>query len=412
MIQGDVYHDRNTIYFSGTIKIDNLSSTLRLIKRIVDEARYPDIIFDFRNLENVYGSFLTALLVVINSLKRDKINVEIRNPLSTRASSILKKTNFLFLATNNTVPQISLRADQAVPIIHYTNDEEQGVAVETIVKSLLFQVKNLPRENLRAAQWAISEVTDNVLNHAQSSHGGFVYSQIHATLGLLEVVVADSGIGIPKTLGQLDHSLALQMAVTEGVTRNKLTNQGNGLYGTYRMATLSNGIFSLNSLRGRLFVRPGGTVKLTPNVQRFPGTYVIFQIDLTRPELISQALKIGGRIHEPSYDFIEQHFESPGSPDTKITLVDHVVSTGSREAGKKLANLIRNVITMAEDNKATIDFDGILVVSSSFADECFGRLIAEMGPSEFFAKISFQNTDESIRAIIDRSVIQRLRLTA
>lgn len=411
MSHADVYSDRNSLYFSGTVRIDALSHTLRLVNRIVDDARYPDIMFDFRNVDAIYGSFLTALLGVIYSLKRDRISVHIRNPTSPRASSFLKKTNFLILATNGETPTKTARPDQFIPIIRYKNDEEQGLAVDLIIKSLLFQVKNLPRENLRAAQWALSEVTDNVLNHAQSSSGGFVYSQIHANLGLLEIVVADSGIGIPKTLGQLDHSVALQMAVTEGVTRNKQTNQGNGLYGTYRMATLSNGIFSLNSLRGCLFVRPGGTVKLTSDMQRYPGTYVIFQLNLNDPQLISQALKIGGKIREPSYDFIEQHFESDGAPDTKIKLVDHVVSTGSRDAGKKLANLIRNVIAMAEDQRATIDFEGILVVSSSFADECFGRLIAEMGPAEFFSKISFHNTDESIRAIIDRSVIQRLRLT-
>jgi anti-sigma regulatory factor (Ser/Thr protein kinase)/anti-anti-sigma regulatory factor len=409
-MNGEIYHDRNVIYFAGTVKIDLLPHCLRIISRIVDDARYPDIILDFKNVEAIYGSFLTALLSVVYDLKRDKISIDIVNPVSPKAFNYMNKTNFLLHMTNESKINKNYRADRFLPIIHYTNADEQGQAVEIIVKSLLFQVTNLPRENLRAAQWAISEVTDNVLNHAESSVGGFVYSQIHTGLGFLEVIVADGGIGIPKSLGHLDHGEALEKAISEGVTRNKITNQGNGLYGTYRIATLSKGIFSLNSLRGRLFVRPDGTVKVNRDAQRYPGTYVIFQIDLNDPRLISQALKIGGEIREPSFDIIEQHFESDGVPDTHIKLSDHVISTGSREAGKKLSILIRNVIAMAEDNRATIDFDNILVISSSFADECFGRLISDMGPVEFFSKISFKNADESIRAIIDRSVVQRMKI--
>lgn len=69
-MNGDVYYNRNTIYFSGTIKIDNLSATLKIISLIVDDARYPDIIFDFKNVDTIYGSFLVSLLGVINYLKR------------------------------------------------------------------------------------------------------------------------------------------------------------------------------------------------------------------------------------------------------------------------------------------------------------------------------------------------------
>ncbi len=145
---------------------------------------------------------------------------------------------------------------------------------------------------------------------------------------------------------------------------------------------------------------------------RYPGTFVIFQIDYSNPDLISQALTFKGKVHEPSFDYIEKKFETDDDNTYRIMLKDHVVSTGSRESGKKISNLLNNVLVMAGKAKITIDFSDILMVSSSFADECFGRLIAKVGPAEFFSRVNFEHTDEALRAIIDRSVMQRLKYTS
>lgn len=294
----------------------------------------------------------------------------------------------------------------------FCDADEQGRVVDYFSKSLLMQIPGLERQQVAAAQWAISEITDNVLNHANSLIGGYAFAQLHPQLKVIEFVVADAGIGIARSLGEPNHGTALEKAIREGVTRNKQTNQGNGLYGTWRLATLSKGIFAVHSQRGALYVRQDGNVKVEARSFVFPGTFVIFQVDYSDPTLIAEALMFKGKLHEPSFDIIEKSFETDANDLYRVILKDHVVSTGSREAGRKVSNLISNVIRMSSGAKVEIDFEDILVVSSSFADECFGRLIANMGPAEFFSRVSFTNTDQSLRAIIDRSVMQRLKLVA
>lgn len=410
MRDGEVFHERNTVYFAGTCSVEQIADAMRVIDIVIDDARYPNIILNFQNIDAAYGSFLTTLLSRVKYLQANRIDVVIIDPKNIAAKNFMSRANFNSIAEADGRPRRSFRPDKSLPIFHYVDADEQGHAVACIVRALLFQISGLDRRHIQAAQWALYEITDNVLNHANSLVGGFVHCQIHHNLKLIEIVVADSGIGIARSLGESDQALALQQAISEGVTRNSETNQGNGLYGTWRLATLSRGMFHIHSRSGYMNVSPNGRVRLNGRYQRYPGTYVLFQIDYSDPNLIAEALMFKGKIHDPSYDFIEEHFESPGAPHTTLRLVDHVVSTGSRDSGRKVANLINNVINMAEDRRVDIDFDGIYIVSSSFADECFGRLIAHVGPSEFFSRISFVNCDPSIRAIIDRSVVQRLKL--
>jgi hypothetical protein len=47
-------------------------------------------------------------------------------------------------------------------------------------------------------------------------------------------------------------------------------------------------------------------------------------------------------------------------------------------------------------------------VSSSFADEVFGRLFVALGPTAFMSRIHFRNIESSVRAILDRSITLRM----
>jgi len=407
----EIYHARDTVYFSGVLRADAIDDAMAMVDQIVNEARYPTLTVDFSRTEKAFGNFLTVLLNRLVFLRHNRIDVRITDdefPLKSQ----LQRLNFLALLDPEKYNARAVRTDRALPIMRFCDADEQGRVVDVMTQALLMQIPGLERTQVRSAQWAISEITDNVLNHARSVTGGFAYAQINHGLKNIEFVVADAGIGIPRSLGELDAGVALQKAITEGVTRNKETNQGNGLYGTWRLATLSRGVFALHSQRGMLFVRPDGTVKSLDKARRYPGTFVIFQIDYSDPNLISEALTFRGRLHEPAFDYIEKEFETADDNLFRVRLKEYVESVGSRESGKKISNLINNVLSMAGGSKIAIDFTDIVMVSSSFADECFGRLVTKVGPAEFFSRVTFENTDAALRAIIDRSIMQRLRHVA
>jgi len=54
-----------------------------------------------------------------------------------------------------------------------------------------------------------------------------------------------------------------------------------------------------------------------------------------------------------------------------------------------------------------VDFKGVDVISSSFADEVFGRLYVLLGPLGFGSVFKFQNINREVAALIDRAIIQR-----
>ena len=56
-----------------------------------------------------------------------------------------------------------------------------------------------------------------------------------------------------------------------------------------------------------------------------------------------------------------------------------------------------------------LDFVVVGVFTSSFADEVFGRLFVQMGPSAFMTRIEMRNVDSTVKGLIDRAIMQRTK---
>ena len=81
---------------------------------------------------------------------------------------------------------------------------------------------------------------------------------------------------------------------------------------------------------------------------------------------------------------------------------------GSRRGGIQIRKRIEGLLKLC--SPVVIDFEGIGVISSSFADEVFGRLFVEMGPRSFMTKLEIRNADPTVEVLIDRAIVQRTRL--
>lgn len=62
------------------------------------------------------------------------------------------------------------------------------------------------------------------------------------------------------------------------------------------------------------------------------------------------------------------------------------ISFGSRAAAKPVKTKLQSLAAMCPQQKIYIDFAGIPVISSSFADEVLGKLFLELGPVAFTQK--------------------------
>ena len=81
---------------------------------------------------------------------------------------------------------------------------------------------------------------------------------------------------------------------------------------------------------------------------------------------------------------------------------------GSREYGSRVRKKIENILV---DNSTAIifDFSDVPLISSSFADEVFGKLFVQLGPLDFMHRCEFRSIDGTVKRLIDRAISQRIK---
>jgi len=87
-----------------------------------------------------------------------------------------------------------------------------------------------------------------------------------------------------------------------------------------------------------------------------------------------------------------------------VKLKEFGESLGSRVIGKEVSNMIG----FEKEDEIILDFEGVKMVTSSFADEVIGKNCAKLGLHNFFKKVQIINTSEQIKLILKKAIIDRL----
>lgn len=195
-----------------------------------------------------------------------------------------------------------------VPITVINSLEKTDEVAQQIVK-VIFSQGRLPGE--AEVKYALTELMDNALQHAQSSIGCISQTQLYAN-NFIEGIILDCGIGIRKHLSgnrvvaaeiETDEKAiekALQPFIS-GTHNNRPESQEKAKYGGYHNAGLGLSVCSkLMSLSGGfLQVISGDTsVKVTPagiqkmRIAGWPGTLIVFRINYQKlariPDIIRE----------------------------------------------------------------------------------------------------------------------------
>ena len=92
-----------------------------------------------------------------------------------------------------------------------------------------------------------------------------------------------------------------------------------------------------------------------------------------------------------------------------VTMKDFGQSLTTRAAGRAAYERIAGPLASA-DGTVVFDFDGVGTITNSFADEVFGRLVAELGFDEFKSRTTFRNIQglwaRVVRSAIDSRAMQ------
>lgn len=396
---------RNNISCFGDLRLASFPRLISALHQVVSKAGYPDVILDLQSLSTLTHSVVPPLAAHLRWLVRDKkVEFDYIPPRQNAVAAQITNLGLAHYIEHRKFDKPKITSSGA-SLLQFLDQSEREIAVDKVIRSALRKT-DLSRQNIAALEWAVNEITDNVLSHADSKIGGFLICHKLARHNILEFTVADAGIGIARSLRIQNACEALERAIQEGVTRNKSTNQGNGLYGTYQIALASSGVFVLTSGHASLFVAKNGEMHIRDETIPYKGTFVVCQIDCSNPKLIERALVIAGRPHSPPFDYIERKHES-GTGVLKVQARELCNTFGSRQSGIEARRYITNLLATDESARLEIDFDDIFVISSSFADEVFGKLFVELGPLRYMRRISLLNVAPAVEGLIDRAITLR-----
>ena len=357
---------------------------------------------------------MLALCAELLRLRSEQVDAELILPRKEELSRLFINANWAHLIEPRRYDPSRFRGHTQIPATRFSNPSEQNDSVNRIVNAILGGIPDIRREDFAALEWAVNELTDNVIVHSQSPIGGLVQvSSFKRNSKVVEFTIADAGLGIPTTLRSGDNfqgsdTDALDRAIREGVTRDKAIGQGNGLYGSYQICCHSGGAFQIESGHARLLFRPGD-YGLEIRDQKVPvnGTLVIAKINFSDPGLLKEALNFSGKSHTP-VDYIETQYEGSDTDVIYVRLSNEAQSFGSRVAGTPIQTKLYNLIKMCPGQPIEVDFEQVPLISSSFADEVFGKLFVKLGPLEFMQRIRFKNVEHTVRMLIDKAISQRV----
>jgi len=368
------------------------------------------ICLDFSECHLAEPEFMLAVCSLVRKYQTDGIRFSLKPPTDEKLSRLFLNTNWAHHISPTQFPLRTFNGYTRVPATHFSNSDEQSQAINSIIDVILSSVEGVQRADFAAFEWAINEMADNVLNHSES-HSGFVQaSHLRNKKKKISFIVCDIGIGIPDSLRSGGHKVqddaaALLEAIKEGVTRDKAIGQGNGLFGSHRVSVNSGGNFKIRSGYAALHARPS---EITAELQKVPfkGTVISAEIDFSSPGLLESALHFSDGPYK-AWTRLESIYEDEQHDIIKIRVKDSAESYGSRKAGEPLRRKIKSLMDMHPNHEVNINFSGVEITTSSFADEILGKLLIEIGAKEFKRRVRITGLNSINEAIVNRSLSQR-----
>ncbi len=408
--QRGYFKNYNCGVYDNVIRPYNLTEQ-RLVPEIINSLKrlhfkfgHNKIVVDFEKITTVYPYPTVPLAGYIHYFQNELgVDFEFIN-----IPTYLKKIHFLS-PDDIDKSKIGLSTNFLDRVWLFHSSDDVHLLVDGFVSSIR---KALPCSEgiIDACTWGLNEIMDNVIQHSNQTTG-FIMAQIHKETNLIKVSIFDYGRGIYQSLRNSEHrprsaADAISLSIQEGVTRDKKIGQGNGMWGLYNIITLNDGSLQIISGKGGLSYK--NKSKSARNYQDVimlsreqQSTTINFDLRLNKQISMKEAL--GG--YEPIDIFIENLEDEFDRIVYKVG--EQSSGTGTRQSGERIRNELLNIYKSAKKT-IIIDFDGIGIIASSFADELIGKLVADLGLFQFQSIFHMKNMNPTIQSIVQRSLSQRL----
>lgn len=394
-------------------EIRNLKNPLRATQLLQKAREHPDreLVLDLSDVRQVYPNGAVPFAAVLDFLRATTDQrITVRLPDDTRLRHIEDPL------TVDTYDR--LNGDTLTHSVWRYDSETEAQKLANMYMEALTEQVQCEEGVIDSINWCLYEVMDNVFAHSRSN-SGYVMMQLHRDQRRCVIAVGDTGIGIQRSLAETraapievlrNPSSSIEFALQQGATSKGGAHQGNGLYGLRRAVEVNGGALMVTSGWGRWELRAGSVSKETdryrmlPDIETNQSTLVDWQLDCSRKVRIDEAL---GSPHEMN-DLLESIQDDEGVHRVSVSEIEE--SLGSRKLGAEIRTRLENYIS-AGAQFVVLDFKGVGVVSSSFADEVLAKLAVSMGELEYRRRVFVDNASVTNRGLIERAIKLRLEVS-
>lgn len=250
----------NRISVSGDLEIAHVRRVLAVLHETIQVRGHRDVSLDFSNCNLAFSGAMLPICAQAMLMQLEEVEFDLSLPVSDRLRRLFQNTGWAhYISPKKFDPPDRQSTNRQFPATQYRTHEEQETVLNELLEKLLAVIPNFNRAAFAAVEWALNEISDNVLNHSQSPIGGLLQlSVFDVRRNRVEFTVSDAGVGVPGSLRPTRSEIrtdadALMQSVRSGVTRNPQDFQGNGLYGTLEICRVGGGKFSVNAGNGILF---------------------------------------------------------------------------------------------------------------------------------------------------------------
>lgn len=296
-----------TISLRGPYSVDRLDRLLRAIAPLNAMTEPTRVAIDLSGLAHIDASSLAIFVATVYDVTMRGLLAEgsvYRPPKNFLVKRWLERMDVVRLLVRP-VPRenVTRRSDQAFrPCQVFEKSEDLKWTADRLTGALTEACET--DQPMRFATWfALNEIAENVIEHAESPMGAVALAQVSPKRREFTVSIADRGIGIRVSLrrnaayADIPTDLeALGVAQQPGVTSKLGTRGGLGLFITLAV---------LKATGGSLFLRSGSAALETGNITRgvsdlvpMTGTLVALRFRTDRPfglDVVLDALGITGR---------------------------------------------------------------------------------------------------------------------
>lgn len=414
---GHINAGNGTIRFIGGYRPEDIRQVCKFFNELLI-AKPKEVVFNFQECTDAFPNSMLPAITMASKLRDLNYSVYAFLPKNPYLSERFHKTNWAHYLSPTQYPLTDDISEPHLAVHRYSSSDEHYKILRGII-DLIWRTIVTPQSSVTALEWVLSELMDNVLNHSDSTVGGFAQLAVFEKTKKLAFCVSDAGKGILSSLQEAYPQLksdrvAIQEAVRSGVTRNKDAGQGNGLSGSLSLATRTGGWFRVVSGRSEvawLSTMPQNTDFAEDEV--FYGTVIDIQLPY------GQEIDVGSILteasHSPNYSpvkysptslFETRHLSEDGA-SIVLKMADETIGFGTRPTGGQMRLKALNFLRTAPELPLVIDWAHIPIVASSYADEFLGKLFVELGPVGFNSRIRLINLDPVVQTLINRAIMQR-----